>query len=226
MSLNVFRKLSVLSVLALSTVLLSASAWASDTAKVSFNESIRKESKTVTESTLSGSSSETQTVTQTKWSINGELSLTDSTVKSINGDSDFKLAVGKFEFKGKLQDDPDYAPGKTSARLTLKSGNSSDKSRSILVTVQLKWDKNKLVAKAEAKGFYIKSIAAEEFADNFSGDIKAETTSVIEFAGQSAHITIPFDGKVNRKSGGGETGSGSVSGFAATVNIRGEGRKQ
>ncbi len=201
MSLNVFRKLSVLSVLALSTVLLSASAWASDTAKVSFNESIRKESKTVTESTLSGSSSETQTVTQTKWSINGELSLTDSTVKSINGDSDFKLAVGKFEFKGKLQDDPDYAPGKTSARLTLKSGTSSDKSRSILVTVQLKWDKNKLVA-------------------------KAETTSMIEFAGQSAHITIPFDGKVNRKSGGGETGSGSVSGFAATVNIRGEGRKQ
>ena len=226
MTFTVFRKLSGLGVLAVASLVLSATAVASDAAKVSFSESIRKESKTTTESTFNGSSSQTETVTQTKWSINGELALNDAVAKSIDGESLFRLMVGGFEFRGKLKDDPDFAAGKTSARLNIKENNSSGKSRTILVTVQLRWDKNKLIVKADAKGFNIKSIAADDFSGNLSGEIKAETTSILEFAGQAVHMTVPFEGKVNRKSGEGAGGGTTVSGYATTVNIRGEARTQ
>ncbi len=218
---GVFTATGLLTLVALASQTTSRAAASSH---ISFSESLRFESKTVSQSSGFSSSSSGESVTVSKWNLSLEMPITEAEAGPINGDTQFSLRMGPFQYSGTLKDDPSYSVGKTSAKLAVRQENQSKNTRTVLVAVSLKWDNGKLTAKLESKGQTSKSLAAEDFIHSLPGDINAEAKATIKFGKKTSSLEVPFSGKLKRKTGDAATIEGDVHGEAVTIDIKGDGR--
>lgn len=180
--------------------------------KLSFSESYRFESKT----TKDDNSSETDTASVAKWTINAEIPL-NQIGSALGPDTALALKVGGVLFEGALKDDPKYHPGDTSARVALTQPVGSGNARTVLALAELSWDKDKLKVKLQAKSPGVASVAADDFKDQLPGAFKGETKAVIQLGDLRDELTVPFTGRLNRKS----VDVGFLSGEAVTIDLKG-----
>ncbi|HLK58457.1 MAG TPA: hypothetical protein VKU00_17950 [Chthonomonadaceae bacterium] len=186
------------------------------TVTLSFNESFRLETMT----THGGISNitETRTASGGKLTINAEMPL-DIAHKPFDANTKFLLQMGNFKFDGRLGDDLQFQPGKTSATLKMFASTSTSKSRVLLATIQLKWDHDKLTVKVDAK---IPESGRPAVADDLTtgkpGELEGETDGRIQFADQTNEFTTPFQGRLQRKTANSIDSEGEVD----IVSLHGE----
>jgi len=111
-------------------------------------------------------------VTGGKLTITAELPYPDGTAPPADADTPVILNVGSYTFQSKLGNDPDYRPGKSSARLTQVQEMDKGAIRTILATVQIRWRRQ---SHGESRVQYASSgkpIAAQHFIENTTGNFK------------------------------------------------------
>ena len=161
-----------------------------------------------------------------KWNLNFEIPISPEQKAKLVENSRLTIQLGLLEFNGVLGDDPAFGKGKTSARLFMterKKGNAST-TADILATLNLKWDGSKLVGRMEGKGFKLTSLVAANYESNFTGEVQGKTDAYFMVGGLNTSQTVIFSGKVNRKSVDAGNGGHQVSGYAVTVDVKGDSR--
>lgn len=183
-----------------------------------FSESIRKEIKTET----GFNSSSTESVMMGQVTLDMEIPLSSGEGGEYGPSTPVVIKAGNLEFRSTLAKDPNFRAGDTSATLKITTDSGSNKNYTILATATLRWDKKKLSVKIDAKTpTGVHSIAAEDFIDNFRGDIDGESKIAFQFGSVEAKATVPFHGKLEhivREAIG-------IKGEVITINLRGELKK-
>jgi hypothetical protein len=203
-------------VVGLVAVALSSAAGVRDAkpAKLQFVESYRQESMTRTMESGFSTSTETRTASKGKLALAAEFPLDAVTPTR---ETEFFLSAGGFEFKQILGSDPSFRPGDTSAKLLLTRPSESGKSQFVLATAELRWTKERLFVKIEAKLPEVKPVAATDFLGSLPGDVSAASTVSLRFGAESAALNLNIEGKLRKRTAGG----GDVFGEVITVDIKG-----
>jgi hypothetical protein len=179
--------------------------------RVSYSETLRYESKTVSEQTAFSSSSSTTSVSVGKTILHVEAPMEigadlPPTTKVI-------VAMGTFRFEGTLGDDAKYQPGKNQARLMIRFREPGRTVSRVEGSVNLKWDRNRLTVDVETT----QAAAAEEFVPHLAGDARGEAPVQVEFAGKSMKVDLPITAKIRRKT----AAAGNVEGEVVIVDTKG-----
>jgi|GEM_PF-2232098 len=192
--------------------------------RVTFSESWRKESKTVSEEHPGGSSSETTEASFAKWTLNFEIPITAEQKSKLEYGTRLTIQLGSLEFSSVLADDSGFTKGKTSARLfmTDRKNKNTNGTTDILATLNLKWDGAKMVGRMEGKGFKLSPLVASKYESDLTGDVKGIADAYVMVGPVNTSQSVIFSGKVNRKTVDAGSGGHQVSGFAATVDLKGD----
>lgn len=193
----------------LSTILLASvvhQAPATSQAKIvklSFSESLRKESKTVQEDF---NTTFTETASKGKTSLSLTLS---GDFSGLNKESRFSLKVGSYELEHKLGDDLNLSlsPGKAQLKQYFDPSSNIKTQASI---IKLDWTKDKLNLKFEGEAPYSRTMILSDLMEQKQGSV----TSDVEIAGSigsSAYKnTMTVTGKIDFKTASAPGISGSV----------------
>lgn len=171
--------------------------------KLSFSESLRKESKTVQEDF---NTTFTQTASKGKTSL--ALTLAGD-FSSLNKDSEFFLKVGSFEVKTKLGADLNLSlsPGKAQLKQYIDARANVKTQASI---VKLDWVKDKLNLKFEGEAPYSKTMLLEELMEQKQGNVTSDADLTGKIGGATFKTTLTVTGKIDFKSASAPGISGSV----------------
>jgi hypothetical protein len=179
--------------------------------RVNYSETLRYESKTVTEQTAFSSSSSTTSVSVGKTNLHVEAPM--EIASDLAPATKVVVAMGTFRFEGTLSDDAKYQPGKNQARLMIRFREAGRTVSRVEGSVNLKWDRKRLTADVETT----QAAAAEEFVPHLAGEARGEAQVQVEFAGQSVKLDLPITAKIRRKTGA----AGNIEGEAVTVDVKG-----
>lgn len=189
-----------------------------DSIKVGFSESLRKESLTTHESSGFSSSTESRSVSVSKWNMKIEVPLSKADYDSIGPTTEFALKFGAFSMNGTLDDDTAYRAGDKKAQITVRVKNESSNSYTTLAAAKLQWTADKLTVNVESKANWASPLVASDFTGSLKGGIEGESPAVIRFGSRVAEGVVPFKGKLNRKTAGND----SVFGEVVTIDLKGD----
>jgi hypothetical protein len=108
-----------------------------------------------------------------KFTITSKISLTGIDITKFNRDTEFYIYVGRFDWHCQLRDDLAYAPGKTSAKILVRTVEEDYYGRinQLYLTIQLKWSAKQLAVT-------ITGITPDALAPIWADDYLYESTSV------------------------------------------------
>lgn len=171
--------------------------------KLSFTESLRKESKTVQEDF---NSTFTETASKGKTSLT--LALTGD-FSGLNKDSVFTLKVGSYELEQKLGDDFNLtlSPGKAQLKQYIDPKSNIKTQASV---VKLDWTKDKLNLKFEGEAPYSRAMILSDLMEQKHGAVSSDVEVSGKIGSASFKNTMTVTGKIDFKTASAPGISGSV----------------
>jgi hypothetical protein len=204
------------SLLSLMSAAMIAATFAPPVAKAKFSESIRYESRTITESFGGSSTSSTESASRGKWSLTAEIPLDSAELQAIGPDTAFEVSIGRLDSSVSLKDDAKYKAGKANAQFDLRQAKVQDASP--VAVAKLNWNREKLTVNLSPKKKESPALVAMGLVGNPIGDLKGVAKLTIRFGEKTTTIDIPFTGKLDRKT----LETEMVSGQAVTIEMSGE----
>lgn len=124
------------------------------------------------------------------------------------------LKLGTLELDRKLGDDPAWRPSAKTARLTLTETRGEVTVE--LAAATLDWRRGRLTMKMDGRTPSVRPLVADTLLREPDGAVAGSVTVQFAFGDDLAALTLPFKGRLVRKSAGGE----GIYGEAITVDVK------
>lgn len=201
-------------------VAMAFSAQASDSVKLSFKESFREETETISESGGFSSSTETRSASKSKFTVDVDIPMSDVDWKKLDSRTRLIVSVGSFSLRGDFNDDPGYVAGNSMLTIRDHAPDENPDNRLVAAQAKVQYRHGHVLVHIDS-GSGPATIAARTAQKELPNiDIKGESVVRIRLGDVKWEFTAIFTGhkKVLVR------GTNEHNGKVETIELKGEGR--